>query len=318
MLASVGQRTATETLFGIVAAFIEKRTWSQADLARRLETRPDTIRKRLGELAAAGFKLERDEDHPHVYWSVPKNWFPGALAFHADEVDDLLRLLAQSPRSKRRERVLAALLARLANLGNDAAKRFDASAVQALKIDPEEERTLDLVHDAATQRIALKMRYFTASRRDESWRHASVHQVDVGSRPQFIATCHRTGDLKRFRVSNVSDAKLDRNEPFRAADAGELARFIAESLGGFREAGAPVECVFFVRNPEAAWVARNLPDDRIAHESAPGGARFRVETPAVVHLARYVTGLGDAARAETPELRAAVAALARGALATSG
>ena len=87
----VGQRSATETLFGIVAAFIESRTWSQADLARRLETKPETIRRYLGELRAGGFKVEREEDHPHVYWSVPSNWIPGALAFKAAEAQDLLR-----------------------------------------------------------------------------------------------------------------------------------------------------------------------------------------------------------------------------------
>jgi predicted DNA-binding transcriptional regulator YafY len=93
----VGQRTPTETLFGIVAAFVEQRTWTQADLARKLETQTATIRRRLGELQAGGFKLERSEEPPHVYWSVPKNWFPGALPLQAEEVTDLLRLLARGP-----------------------------------------------------------------------------------------------------------------------------------------------------------------------------------------------------------------------------
>jgi hypothetical protein len=34
IVAGVGQRTPTETLFGIIAAFVEERTWSQAALAK--------------------------------------------------------------------------------------------------------------------------------------------------------------------------------------------------------------------------------------------------------------------------------------------
>ena len=72
-----------------------------------------------------------------------------------------------------------------------------------------------------------------------------------------------------------------------------------------------------VRDPESAWVARNLPDDRIAHEAVSGGMRFQIETSALTMLARFVVGLGDAARPETTELADAVANLARGALANA-
>lgn len=118
-------------------------------------------------------------------------------------------------------------------------------------------------------------------------------------------------------MSNVLEARLDRGEPFREADPGALRRFEEESFGGFRHDGRPVRCAFVVRDPEAAWVSRNLPDDRIVADSVAGGVRFSVETASVGLLARYVVGLGAAARAETPELREAIAALAQGALASS-
>ena len=117
----MGQRTATEALFGLIAAFVEKHTWSQANLARRLETKPETVRKQLAELKAGGFKLEREEDHPHVYWSVPKNWLPGVLHFKAEEAADLLRLLGRAPRGALRTRVLGVVLSRLQNFGAQSA-----------------------------------------------------------------------------------------------------------------------------------------------------------------------------------------------------
>lgn len=312
----MGQRSTTETAFGIIAAFIEQNTWTQAELARRLETRVETIRRQLTELQAAGIKLEREEDHPHVYWSVPKNWLPGALAFSAEEARDLLRLIVRSPRGALRERVVQTALARLGNFGTATAD-FDAAAVRPAAIPPHEEEVLDVIEDAARNKVALKMRYFTASRRHESWRHASVQRVDVGARPHFVAVCHKSAELRRFRVSNVLLAKLDHGEPFRKAAAAALAKFDRESFGGYRDDGPVVRCAFFVRDPEAAWVEKNLPDDTVQHEAARGGTRFFVDTAAVVVLARYVAGLGEVARPETPELAEEVAAIARAALANA-
>src|SRR5690606_32297027 len=146
---------------------------------------------------------------------------------------------------------------------------------------------------------------FTASRRREAWRHASVHQVELGSRPQLIATCHTANALRRFRLSNVLEARLDRAEPHREADAEALRRLDAETFGGFRGQGPVVPCSFVVREPESAWVARNLPDEGLVEEPVAGGSRFRVATNAVPVLARFVVGLGAAAVSETPELAAA-------------
>jgi predicted DNA-binding transcriptional regulator YafY len=309
----MGQRTPTETLFGIIAAFVERPTWKQAELARRLETKPETIRKHLTELQSGGFDLEREEDHPHVYWSVPKNWFPGAVIFKADEVPDLLRVLARAPKSKVRERLLAVVAERLKGLGH-ASPKHDVDGVQPPTVSEEEERWLAVMEDAITKKAAIKLRYFTTSSRNESWRHVSPHRVDLGPKPTLIATCHKANALKRFRVSNVLDARIDAAEKVRATTRDALEKFDTESLGGYRQQGPVVACAFFVREPESAWVARNLPDPHIRHETAPGGARFSVETPGVEMLARYVTGLGGAARAETPELAAAIRKIARAAL----
>ena len=307
----MGQRTPTETLFGIVAAFVESRTWTQAELARRLETTTETIRKRCVELQAAGLGLEREEDSPHVYWSVRKDWFPGVLPFKEDEVPDLLRLLGRMDASELRDRVLAIVMSRLSNVAHPAPE-----TERERTTEDDETRWLSAVEDAVAKKQTLRMQYYSASRRHLGRRAVSVHVVEHGRRSQFIATCHASGELRRFRVANVSEARLDPGEPSRTVTPEAITQFRKESFGGFRYAGASVACHFFVRDPESSWVAKNLPDERIQVENVPGGVRFSIDTTAVAILARFVVGLGEAARAETPELAGCVTSLARGALAS--
>lgn len=314
--AGVGQKSSTETLFKIVSAFIKHPTWKQADLARELETTTETVRKRLTELQAAGWRFEYEADHPHVYWSVPKGWVPGALAFNAEEAKDVLRLIGRSPKSALRDRVIRLAVSRLARA--DKAALFDPETVQPPGMTEDEERWLQFLEDAAREKVAVKMRYFTASRGKESWRHASVHRVDMGARPQFIATCHVASGLRRFRVANVLDARLDRSEPYRPATAVAIAKFDRASFGGYHDVGPLVRCAFWVRDPEAVWVAKNLPDGNIVAAPAPGGTRFSIETAAVSALARFVAGLGEIARPETDELKAEIRSIAAAALANTG
>ena len=47
------------------------------ELAERLEMTTPAVREKLKELQTV-FHLEREEDHPHVYWSVPRTGFPVA------------------------------------------------------------------------------------------------------------------------------------------------------------------------------------------------------------------------------------------------
>lgn len=311
----MGQKSSTETLFKIVAAFIDQPTWKQADLARRVDTKPETVRKHLVELQEAGWKLESETDHPHVYWSVPKGWMPGALVFDVNEAKDVLRLLGRSPKSALRDRLLKRALERLARTDSNAT--FNPETVEPPRMTDDEERWLHVLEDAAREKITVKMRYFTASRGQESWRNASVHRVDTGPRPQFIATCHKANGLRRFRISNVLDVKSLPDEAYRPATAAAITKFDRESFGGFRDVGPVVACAFWVRSPEATWVAKNLPDLNIESESAPNGMRFTIETAAVSALARYVVGLGEIARAETPELKAEVRVIAAAALANA-
>lgn len=305
----MGQKSKTETVVAILQAFLLKRTWRQAELANHVEVGVPALRKHLAELSASGFPLTRDDDPPHVFWCVPKSWFPGAVLFDSESVPELLRQLSRLPRSAARDRLIGRIL--------EAAPRPsipppEPSAVLTPEPSKSEEMYLPIVEDSATRKICLRFHYFTASRGALDWRRASVQRVAPGPPARFVAVCHRSGSLKWFRLDNVLGAHLDPSEPHRPADPARLEAMVKESVDGFHQ-GDAVRCAFFVREPESRWVERNLPGPMIP-EVVTGGVRVTVTTAGVLTLARYVVGLGAAARAETPELAMLVAELARGAL----
>lgn len=311
----MGQRSSTATVFAIVHAFIENRTWSQAELARHLEMSVPALRKRLLELEGSGVPLERQEDHPNVWWSVPKTWFPGAVVLKDQDVVDQLRILARTPKSPARDRLIASISRQLPTRADTATRLADA--IVPPDAPPVDERYLAVLEDSAAHRQTVRMRYLSAVRGFEKARHVSVHRVVSGPPVRFIATCHRTGTLKWFRADNVIEARLDHDEPFRATTAAAVTKFQSESINGFHQAGPAESLAFFVRDPESRWVAKNLlPGMQV--EDVDSGIRVVIATTAIMRVASYVVGLGAAARAETPALIACVTTLAKGALAASG
>lgn len=297
------------TVVELVQAFLEQRTWTQKALAERLEMTTPAVREKLKELQLV-FRLEREEDHPHVYWSVPKDWFPGGVVFTREQLPELLRHLLRLPQSKARDGLLQTVLRNLPKGGEAEAL---TSAVMPPPATKPEEDYLSLVEDAASQKRALWFRYFTASRGQMSIRHASVHRVVPGRPARFVAMCHREDKLKWFRVENILSAHLDAHEPYRPADGKAVDAFLGASVDGFNAGGAVAELSFVVREPEARWVQNNLlPTMKV--QQLTGRIRITVETNAILQVARYVVGLGAAATCETPALAEAVEVLARGAL----
>ena len=309
----MGQRSKTETVVVILQAFLQKRSWTQADLARVVDIGVPAISKHLNELADNGFPLTHEKDHPHVWWSVPKNWFPGAVLFDSKSVPELLRQLSRLRRSAARDKLIHKIL--------EAAPRpliasHDPSTVVTPEPSKSEEMHLPTVEDAATKRVCLKFHYFTAGRGALEWRHASVHRVSPGPPARFVAVCHKREELRWFRVDTVLGAHLDPSQPYRSADPARVDAMVKESVDGYHS-GDAVQCSFFVGEPTSRWVERNLPSPMVA-EVVPGGLRATGKTAGVLRLARFVVGLGADARVETPELALLVAELARGALEASG
>ncbi len=306
----MGKRSGVETAGGIMLAFHRNQRWRQAALRRELDVTDETLLRALRALIAQGMPLTRDgSDKPHVWWRVPKDWAPRGVLFSRDDTPALLRALARSPRSRERDRLLAHAT-QSPRTADGAASRIEAASLSDL-----EESWLEAVEKAAERGVALQMTYFSASR-GRTDRYASVQRVLVGPPSRFVAVCHRSGTLKWFRVENISHAKLDAGTPYRRDDESRVLAFVKESVDGYRGEGDPIGCSFVVRDPEARWVMRNLlrgmsidPDDEVRD-----GIRVRCSTPGVLRVARYVVGLGGAARVETTELAACVRDIAKGAL----
>ncbi len=296
----------------VLQAFLQKRRWTQAQLSRHAGVGVPAVRKHLNELLASGFPLTAEKAVNDVWWSVPKDWYPGAVLFDAESVPELLRQLCRLPRSEARNQLLSRIL--------KAAPRPVSAAVEpsaVLTPTPSENEETYLAHaeDAMNRKVCLKMYYFTASRGDLAWRHVSVQRVKPDTPARFVAVCHRNDALKWFRLDSVLSAHLDASVPYRAAEPARIEALVGQSVDGFHQ-GDAIACSFFVRVPEHRWVERNLPCP-MTPEDTRGGRRFTTTTAGVLRLARFVVGLGDAAQAETPELALLVAALARGALATA-
>jgi predicted DNA-binding transcriptional regulator YafY len=305
------QRTAGATNSQILLAFGESRTWVQKDLAKRCGVGVRALRERLDELKAAGLPLTRDEELPKVYWSVPKTWSPGASNVPAEDLLLLARLVRRLPKSPSRSRGLTAIASALRLDRAQAQAVTEAPAAESL--EPAVDAQLAAVEDALEQRHALELDYESAGRATREVRVVSVQHVSPGPPARFLATCHRSGALKWFRVDSVHGSKPTK-EPFRHAERETVERTIAATVDGYLGEGPLTAVSLVVREPESRWVARNHPKS-LTLEPISGGIRLRGEVGAVKHLARWVVSLGGAAYAETPVLDEAVAALAEGALA---
>jgi predicted DNA-binding transcriptional regulator YafY len=309
----MGKVSPSETPAGVLLAFFRRRQWRQAELARELGVSVETVTRTLRSLSAGGMPLIRDDsDKPQVWWRVPKDWAPSGVLFAGQDTPALLRTLARAPRSRERDALLS-------HASKSARVSDQFSRIEAPRLTDIEESWLSVVEDAA-KGTTLGMRYTGTQRGAAEWRYVSVQNVEVGPPSRFLAICHRSGTLKRFRVEGIALARLDSGIPYRQASPEAVAALIGESVDGYLGEGLQVECAFFVHDPEARWVARNLLSGmRVdADEDVAGGIRVRCTTPAIVRVARFVVGLGGAARAETPELALCVKELARGALESGG
>ncbi len=298
-----------EALAAVYQAFFDQKTWIQADLAREVSISVERLRELLNTLEAQGWPFEKQNEPPHVYWSLPRDWFPEGVIIRAGDVPDLLRLFARMPRTGARDRIVGRI--------TRGAKAEASTPVWLVpQVDPKEESHLPIVEDSARRGEVLHMHYYSVRRGVCDWRDVSVQRLQVGEVARFCAICHREDELRWWRVDRILDARLAGAGGFRTAEPAALENFIEKTVNGFFASGEEIESRFFVRDPEARWVRQNLPR-ALAVETSGDGIRVRAKTAALLPIARIVVGLGAAARAETPELRGIVAELARGALGSS-
>lgn len=308
----MGRRSATKSVVDVLAAFLRERTWKQAELARVIGVSTATVRRLLEELDATGFPLEREEDPPHVYWTLPNDYFPDGLFFRGDDAKALMRLLRRLPKSNVRDR----LLARAMISTPQTEQAVPSSRVVSTQLSSNEEKFLDMVEDGCNERRVLSMRYYAASRPSsiEEWRNVSIQRVLVGPPTRFLAYCHRDSELKWFRVDGIFDARIDSQIVFQDVSVTQIDSFVGETVGGFHGSGNREEVAFSVEPSISRWVRRNLPPGMMISEQASDGIRVVSTTAAVEHVARYCVGLGDRIEIESPALRIAVENIARSAL----
>ena len=84
-------------------------------------------------------------------------------------------------------------------------------AVVSPEVTAREEQFLPVIEDAATQKVALRFRYYSASRGSEDTRHASVHRVTPSRFREASAWQSRPAP---FRSSGaLSSASAPRQSP---------------------------------------------------------------------------------------------------------
>lgn len=315
----MGTKNAYETITRVVQAFTTARTWKQADLARSVEVTSERVGKVLQELVDAGMPLDRDEDPPQVYWSVPKHWFPGGVVFAEDDwavlVHALLRI-ADEPRKKRLlGRLLEGRLGRGVEVGG--LERLER-AVAGTPLSAQEHALVLQIEGALMEGKALRIYYFSTSGGTLEWRTITPVKVQTEPRARIAAVCHRSQTLKWFRVDNVQRAEIAADEPRAAVEDAALDRFLNSSVDGYND-GTEKEYSFVVRNPEAHWVRRNMLAGMSAAPdySSKLGLRVTARGAALV-VARFVSGLGGAGTAEGDALRGLVRHLAEETLAANG
>ena len=64
----MGRKDGAETMGRVYEAFRKERTWTQVALAERAGVEVRALRNVLENMELAGVPLERQVDHPHVYW----------------------------------------------------------------------------------------------------------------------------------------------------------------------------------------------------------------------------------------------------------
>ncbi len=306
----MGQQNRYKSLARVVQAFVAHRTWAQAALAREVEISAKALHTLLEELQQSGMKLHRESDPPQVYWSVEKSWYPGGILLSDEDYPTLLRAAFELPESRGRRSLLGKLLGPKAS--PDVAER-----VSARKSSESEDLSYEVVQSALIDRKPLRIWYLSQSRGTEGARIVSPQKLISHPHARLVAWCHQAKSLRWFRLDNVLKANIDETEKFIAVNSAEVNRMLQESVDGFHETHAEGarELAFFARLPEANWVKRNLLSSMRVDESGSTREGLRIVCGAggAPVVARFIVGLGEAAKAEGALLSGLVLDLAAGA-----
>jgi predicted DNA-binding transcriptional regulator YafY len=307
----MGRRGATETLAQVMLRLLEKRRFVQSELARDVGITVEGLRKVLGDLREAGVPLRAERDGAFVVWTVDAGWFPGAVAFAKDDAVALLRMLLRVPAGAQRDAFVARLLAMPEGKSLSAVR----SVVATPQMAEDEARYLERLEEAGARRTVVSIKYSsTTADSMPRWRSVSVQRVFPPPRSYVLAWDHDRGELRWFNLHRVGGVQ-DRGDLRFVARPDDELRAKVDDSAGFFAGGEREALVFCVRDDAWRWARDHLPAKPTKCEPAGDGwTRVTVQTAGRRVLARFLVGLGDAARAESEGLRDEVRSTAEGAL----
>ena len=305
----MGTRDNYESVTRAIQAFASQHTWQQAELARRVGIGTPALRRLLLNLMESGMPLEKDDEHPHVYWSVPRHWFPGGVFFDVEDWEVLVHAVLRIGDDVRRAKLLGRLLSGRTAMGKvqDGVERLNQSVMGA-PLTSEEQGTILLIEQSLLLNRPLSINYYSTSAGRLRWRVVTPQRLIVEPHRRLVAYCHDNQELRWFRVDNIQRALLAEERIATAVPPEDVERYIASSPDGFHD-GSNQELAFTVKQPTASWIAGNLlPGMRIEREDR-GVLRVVTRGGALV-VARFIVGLGGDGTAESKQLRALVCDLA--------
>ena len=312
----MGTRDQYETVTKVIRAFADCHTWRQSELARHLGIESRRLRTILLNLDQSGMPLDKDDEHPHVVWSVPKKWFPGGVFFDRDDWDVLVQAVLHVPDDHKRKGMLAKLLrGNIVGSVDEGIQKLERGILGQPVTAKVHAATL-LVQQALLESKPLRIHYFSVSSQKLTYRVVSPQRFKTESHPRLVAYCHSNEELRWFRLDNVLEGELVLEGDLVEVSDEEVRRFIDASPDGYHD-GTDTEWSFLVEPSAANWVRRNLlPGMVVAHERTDG-LLVRVRGGALV-VARFIASLGGQATAQEESLRSLVLELTRATLAKHG
>lgn len=270
----------------ILERFETDRSWSEEMLARSLASPRAKVRELLETLHSYGWPFAVTDDGR---WTLPTDWAPLGIRFPGDEIAEILRLFARSPRSHTKERALS----RFAKVSRLSPWILPARQGGDLVF-------LEIFAAAAVQRQALDVLYYSRDRGDTEQLTLSVQKSGA---PPSLAEVFVHGKKKRawLLLDSVLDARASTEE------------YLDATGRGGRTPTLEVKIDVHLRDPRPRLLPRSLVAGLEADREGDG-VRIRGVVQELMPLAQVLVGLGPGVTVRSAELRGLVEVLGRLAL----
>jgi predicted DNA-binding transcriptional regulator YafY len=261
----------------------------------------DFMRDRMGR------RMEYSAEHRGWYYGEPQEPLPAESLTHGEIVlillaERLARQYGGSPVGRQIEAALAKVAGALTDsISVDLAELSEAYSFEA---QPTIEVDAAIFHElvrAKEQRRRAEIRYFTASRGEETERrvdplHLRNHQGDW----YVIAFDHLRNRVSDFLVGRVREVRL-LEERFEPPDGFDLQAYLDAGFQMIR-GSEPVDVVLVFDDYQSRWVRERPPVRSATLEELPGGElRVTFRVTALESVRRYVLQYGAHVRVEAPE-----------------